>query len=143
MAERFLSEGQSVRVFDLPTMDFSAVEGRAGVEITKGDVTDYDAVAAAAEGVSAIVHLAALLPPNSERDRNRTFGVNVGGTETMVKALERVSSDAMLVFPSSISTYGDTSSEDPPIDVDHSQSAIDIDADSKIAAEVVVVASCL
>ena len=143
LAERFLGEGRSVRVFDLPAMDFSAVEGRTGVEVIKGDVTAYDVVAAAAEGASAIVHLAALLPPNSERDRKRTFDVNVGGTKTMVKALERVSSDATLVFPSSVSTYGDTSREDPPIGVDHSQSAIDIYAESKIAAERVVLASGL
>ena len=143
LAKRFLAEGRSVRVFDLPTMDFSAVEGGTGVEIIKGDVTDYDAVAAAAESVSAIVHLAALLPPNSERDRKRTFDVNVGGTETIVKALERVSGDATLVFPSSVSTYGDTSCEDPPIGVDHTQSAIDIYAESKIAAERAMVASGL
>ena len=143
LTERFLEEGLSVRAFDLPMMDFSALEGRPGVDIVKGDVTDLDGVLAATDGVSATVHLAALLPPNSERDRDRTFDVNVGGTETVVEALERGGGDATLVFPSSISTYGDTYSEGPPIGVDHSQSAIDVYADSKIAAERTVISSAL
>ena len=141
LIERFLDEGRSVRAFDLPMMDFSALEGRPGVDVVKGDVTDLDGVLAATEGVSAVVHLAALLPPNSERDRDRTFAVNVGGTETVVKALERDFVPAALVFPSSISTYGNTYSEDPPVGVDHSQSAIDVYADSKIAAERAVMSS--
>ncbi len=102
-----------------------------------------DGVLAASEGISAAVHLAALLPPNSERDRNRTFAVNVGGAETVIQALERAGGDATLVFPSSISTYGDTYSEDPPIGVGHSQSAIDIYADSKIAAERLIMSSAV
>ena len=90
-----------------------------------------------------MVHLAALLPPNSERDHDTTFAVNVEGTETIIAALESSRPDATLVFTSSVSTYGDTSSETPPIKASHSQSAIDIYADSKINAEAAVRASSL
>ena len=135
LVERLLVAGKTVRIFDLPFMDFDGLEGRDGIEIVKGDITDVDQVTQAVEGTGAVVHLAALLPPTSERDRDRTFGVNVGGTENIVKAMESVAPDAVLVFTSSISTYGNTQDEEPPVTTDHAQSAIDIYAESKIAGE--------
>jgi nucleoside-diphosphate-sugar epimerase len=43
--------------------------------------------------------------------------------------------EAVLVFSSSVSTYGDTTSEAPPVRVDHPQTALDVYAESKIASE--------
>src|SRR5262249_62398970 len=43
--------------------------------------------------------------------------------------------DAVLVFSSSVSTYGVTTAEAPPVRVDHPQNALDIYAESKIASE--------
>ncbi len=143
LVERFAAAGTEVRVFDLPFMDFTGLDGREDVRTIKGDITDRETVESAIRGVSAVVHLAALLPPNSERDRDTTFAVNVGGTENIIAAMESVSPDATLVFTSSVSTYGDTSSETPPVSTDHVQSAIDVYADSKIAAEESVRASSL
>ena len=76
-------------------------------------------------------------------DRDRTFGVNVGGTENIIKAMEAGAQDATLLFTSSISTYGNTMDEKPPVRVDHPQSAIDIYADSKIVGERMVRESSL
>ena len=143
LVEMFAADGRPVRVFDLPMMDFSGLEGREGVEIVRGDITDADGVLAAVEGASAVLHLAAILPPGSERDRDVTFRVNVDGTRNVIAGAERVNPDARLVFTSSISTYGDTSEDDPPIRASHSQSAIDIYADSKIAGERLIAESAL
>ena len=143
LVEKLVAAGQTVRIFDLPFMDFEGLEDRDGIEIVKGDITDAAQVADAIKSVSSVVHLAALLPPNSERDRDRTFGVNVGGTENIIKAMEAGAPDATLIFTSSISTYGNTMDEEPPVQVDHSQSAIDIYADSKIVGERMVRESSL
>jgi nucleoside-diphosphate-sugar epimerase len=143
LVEKLVADGQAVRIFDLPFMDFEGLEDRDGIDIVKGDITDAAQVADAIKGVSSAVHLAALLPPNSERDRDRTFGVNVGGTENIIKAMEAGAQDATLIFTSSISTYGNTMDEEPPVCVDHQQSAIDIYADSKIVGERMVRESSL
>ena len=143
LVEMFLAAGQSVSVFDLPAMDFSGLEGRDGVQVLRGDITNDRDVTNAIRSASAVVHLAALLPPNSERDRDLTFRVNVVGTQNIVGALEQANPDATLVFTSSISTYGDTAGEEPPIGVGHPQQAIDIYADSKIAGERVLRESAL
>ena len=81
LVDRFLKAGQSVRIFDLPIMDFTDLENLDGVEILQGDITNPSDVNAAVTNISGAVHLAAILPPNSEKNRDITFAVNVGGTK--------------------------------------------------------------
>jgi nucleoside-diphosphate-sugar epimerase len=138
LAGMLLDQGRSVRIFDLPFMDFAGLEGEENVEIVKGDITDTAVVSQAVLGVGGVLHLAAILPPNSEKDRNFTFKVNVDGTKNIVEAMRVGAPDATIVFTSSISTYGDTSREEPPVTTQHSQDAIDVYADSKISGEQVV-----
>ena len=143
LVEMFVEAERAVRVFDLPMMDFTGLEGRDSIEIVKGDITDADGVRTAVDGVDAVLHLAAILPPNSERNRGLTFKVNVNGTHNIIAALEQSAPDTRMVFTSSISTYGDTTGEEPPVRVGHSQGAIDIYADSKIEGEKLIFASSL
>jgi nucleoside-diphosphate-sugar epimerase len=135
LVARCRADGYNVRVFDLPVCDFTGLEGEIGIEIVKGDITDPSTVEDAVQGVRAVLHLAALLPPASEVNRERTFAINVQGTANLIKAMETSARDAVLVFSSSVSTYGDTTAETPPIRVDHPQTALDIYAESKIAGE--------
>ena len=132
------ADGYEVRVFDLPVCDFTGLEGETGIEVVKGDITNPGHVGAAVEGVSGVLHLAALLPPASEADRSRTFAVNVDGTANIIGAMQAAASDAVLVFSSSVSTYGDTTAEPPPLRVEHPQTALDLYAESKIASECLV-----
>ena len=143
LVEMFAESGRAVRIFDLPMMDFSGLEGRDGIEIVRGDITNANGVRSAVEGADSVLHLAALLPPNSERNRDLTFRVNVGGTQNIIAAMESENPGARLVFTSSISTYGDTSADEPPVRTSHSQSAIDIYADSKIEGEKLIAESSL
>jgi nucleoside-diphosphate-sugar epimerase len=138
LVSRLRQDGRPVRVFDLPIMNYTGLEGTNGVEVIKGDITDAATVGRAIDGVEAVIHLAAILPPASERDRVRTCAVNVDGTTHIVRALEQLAPQAALVFSSSISTYGDTTQEAPPIRVSHAQHAIDAYAESKIVGEQVL-----
>ena len=135
LASMFLEEGRRVRIFDLPFMDFTGLDEDPNVEVYKGDITDPKSVSKAAEGISGVLHLAAILPPNSEKNKEFTFKVNVDGTNNIVEAIKDSSPDATIVFTSSISTYGDTSAEGDPITIEQSQNAIDVYAESKIAGE--------
>jgi nucleoside-diphosphate-sugar epimerase len=135
LVQRCREAGQPVRIFDLPVCDFRGLEGESGIEVVKGDITDAATVEQAVHGVGAVMHLAALLPPASEANRDRTFAINVEGTSTILRAMEAGTKDAVLVFSSSVSTYGDTRAEPPPVRVEHPQTALDIYAESKIASE--------
>lgn len=138
LVARLRQEERPVRIFDLPMMNYAGLEGVDGIEVIKGDIMDADTVRRAVDSVAAVIHLAAILPPASERDRTKTFAVNVDGTGHIVHALETLAPQAVLVFSSSVSTYGDTTQETPPVRVTHSQRAIDVYADSKIAGEQVL-----
>ncbi|HEX2922526.1 MAG TPA: NAD(P)-dependent oxidoreductase [Chloroflexota bacterium] len=130
-----VQKGYTVRAFDLPFVDFSALEDMDGVEIAKGDITDLDTVRAAVEGVDLVHHVAALLPPASERNREKTLAVNVQGTANIVRAIQEQEDRARLIFTSTVATYGDTTADQPPIRVNHPQRPNTIYSESKVLAE--------
>jgi nucleoside-diphosphate-sugar epimerase len=129
--------GEEVRVFDLPGVSWDAISMINGVDIYKGDVTDEEVVLDAVQGVDAIIHLAAILPPNSEVSKKRTFRVNVDGTKNLVEATKT----QPIIFASSISTYGITNSEKPPLMEEHPQQGHNNYSESKIEAERLIIAS--
>ena len=135
VVQHLRNENYTVRIFDLPNMDYTGLEGAEGIEVLRGDITRLTSVQQAVEGVGAVIHLVALLPPTSERRRELTFAVNVEGTARVAEALKQANPDAPLVFSSSVSTYGDTTGVKLPVTVDHPQQALDIYAESKITAE--------
>jgi nucleoside-diphosphate-sugar epimerase len=135
VAQRLCDQGGKVRVFDLPQMDFFGLEDKKGIEIIRGDLTKPEAVERAVQNVSAVIHLAAIMRPGSEKNRAATFAINVDGTIRLAKAVKQINSDATFVFSSSVATYGDTTGEKLPITIDQPQQAIDIYSESKIAAE--------
>jgi nucleoside-diphosphate-sugar epimerase len=135
LVQRCRADGYTVRVFDLPVCNFTGLEGETGIEVVKGDITDPAVVAQAVQGAAAVLHLAALLPPVSEANRERTFAINVQGTANVIKTMETHAPDAVLVFSSSVSTYGNTTAGAPPVRADHPQTPLDIYAESKIAGE--------
>ncbi len=135
VAIRLHREGHSVRVFDLPDLDYTGLEGMPGLEIIRGDITGTDSIRPALENVGAVIHLAAVLPPASEEDRDLTFKVNVAATLSLAEEMNRFAADAPFVFSSSVNTYGDTTENEPPVTVDRAQHGSNVYAESKIAAE--------
>lgn len=133
LAERFAENGDRVRIFDLPQVDYSYFDDKQRIEIVKGDIRDKDTVKRAVAGVDAILHLAALIPPASERSREFTMAINVGGAATMLESAQGTSTHFILT--SSVATYGDTTEDEPPVKVSHLQTALDIYAESKIQSE--------
>jgi len=130
-------QGHLVRVMDIEAADFFPFEDEDGFEIIKGDIRDADLMKKSADGCSAVFHLAAILPPVSENNRDLTMAVNVDGTGAVIDACRQAGS-IPLFFSSSVSTYGDTQTEEPPVGVDHSQQALNIYPESKIASEKLV-----
>lgn len=143
VAIRLASRGHRVRAFDLPTCDFGPLERVARAEVIRGDIRDYNGLLRAAAGVDSVIHLAALLPPGSERSREATMAVNVQGTANIAAALAQESPDAHVIFSSSVCVYGDTSTTHPLIRVSSPLHASDLYAESKIAAERLVMAGRL
>jgi len=128
------SKGDSAVAFDLPQASWETIQVISGVEVLHGDVTNASHVAEACTGVDAVFHLAALLPPGSEANRGITMKVNVEGTRKIVETLGQ-QQNTPIVFASSISTYGITAEEEPPIREDHPLTPHNNYSESKIEAE--------
>lgn len=137
ISKLLITAGEEVRAFDLPGVSWDANSLINGVDIYKGDVTDAEVILDAVQGVDVIIHLAALLPPNSEANKEWTFNVNVDGTKNLVKA----SKTQLIIFASSISTYGITHSEQPPLKEGYPQQGHNNYSESKIEAERLIMAS--
>lgn len=140
LAVLLCDRGYRVKVFDLPVADFSGLEG---IEQIKGNITDALAMTSAIGGTDAVIHLAALLPPKSQVNREITWNINVGGTKNIVNAISSFNPSIQLIFSSSVTTYGDSNKGKYPIQQNYPQHALDIYAETKIASEKVIKTSPL
>jgi 3beta-hydroxy-delta5-steroid dehydrogenase/steroid delta-isomerase len=83
-----LDRGHRVRSFDRAP---SPLPPHPQLEVLQGDVTDTAVCAQAVDGVDTVFHTAAIIDlmggaSVTEEYRQRSFGVNVGGTENLVRA---------------------------------------------------------
>jgi len=134
--------GHGLRIVDLPSCDFGFFDGWGETRIFAGDILDRGFLRKAVDGVDRIVHLAAILPPASEVNRERTFRVNVEGTQSLLDAASLASSRLpTVIFASSVSVYGDTSRFEGRIGPDHPVGPNDWYAQSKVEAEEILKSS--
>jgi len=131
-------KGYQVKAFDIPQADFSGLNNH-GVEVIKGNITDRNSVKKAVKGCDLVLHLAALLPPVSEINREKTFTVNVDGTTHLVDAIVDDGARARVILTSTVATYGDTTVDKPPIRVNHPQRPNTVYSETKVEAEKYVI----
>lgn len=75
-----------------------------GVERVEGDILRPDTLAAAVDGVTAVIHLAALF---RTRDDEQIWAVNLEGTRNLVGALRETAPTARLLLASTSNVYDD------------------------------------
>ncbi|MGV6875021.1 NAD-dependent epimerase/dehydratase family protein [Pseudochelatococcus sp. B33] len=102
-------DGHRVRIFDLAddrrVVREIAGEQAEGADWVRGDVTDTAAVAEAARGCDAIVHLAALLTPACKADPILGAKVNLIGTLNVFEAA-KANGIPRVVYASSAAVFG-------------------------------------
>ncbi len=128
------AKGHAVVAFDLPQVNWEAIRDMHRVEAFPGDITNLGDVMEACLEVDGVIHLAAFLPPKSEANRDLTTNVNVEGTRNVIRAVEG-RPGAPVVFASSVSAYGITAVEEPPISENHPLRVHNYYSESKIEAE--------
>jgi len=136
-------QGHNIRVFDLPGLDYGALEGKPGIDICTGNITVPDTLRAATSGIDTVIHLAALLPPIAEDEWQRTESINVVGTENLLGAIREQNDQAHFILSSSVATYGDTADELEALSADREQGPNDFYSKSKVLAEEAVMDSGL
>jgi nucleoside-diphosphate-sugar epimerase len=117
MCKAFLRDGFQVRVFDLDTPQNrkSVKKLCEKADIFWGDITQPDSIRKALDGVGAIVHMAAVLPPVAYERPELAAKVNVGGTKTIVDLIKEKGGTIPFVFTSSVAAFGPTPSATNPL----------------------------
>jgi nucleoside-diphosphate-sugar epimerase len=118
--EALLVEGHDVVAFDLESRRArqlaSGFDGR--VQFVWGDITNPESLRFALEGVDAVIHLAAIIPPATERVPDLAKKVNIDATRNLVAEMEASPTAGRLVFASSVGIFGDIQDREPPLRVD-------------------------
>jgi nucleoside-diphosphate-sugar epimerase len=132
-----LAEGHDVVAFDLASRRARKLarsfDGR--VHFVWDDITSAESLRHALEGVDAVVHLAAIIPPASERMPELARKVNLGATCSLIEEMEASPTAKRLVFASSVGIFGDVQNRKPPLRVDTSVSPTDEYGRQKVACE--------
>ena len=90
LVSELLERGHEVRSFDRAP---SPLPAHPRLQVVQGDICDKNAVVAAVEGVDTVFHTAAIIDlmggaSVTDEYRQRSFAVNVGGTENLVEAAQ-------------------------------------------------------
>lgn len=135
--EALLSEGHHVVAFDLESRRArrlaSGFDGR--VHFVWGDITDTEPLRSALEGVDAVVHLAAIIPPTSDKVPELARRVNLDATRNLIAQMEASPTARRLVFASSQGVFGDVQDREPPLRIDTPVAPTDEYGRQKVACE--------
>lgn len=145
---QLVAEGRHVVATDLPTPANRKTAARMeGTQVRYADLTDPMEVDALIDAVepTAIIHLAAIIPPFIYMRRGLAEKVNVGATAALLAAAQRQSTPPRFVLASSIAVYGsrnphrisDLLTADTPVN------PADVYGAHKVAAEKLVRAATL
>ncbi|MGH2370679.1 MAG: NAD-dependent epimerase/dehydratase family protein [Chloroflexota bacterium] len=130
VVEQLLEKGAQVRIFDLPGRG-EHFRGRAGVELSPGDLTRPEDVRRAVDGMAGVFHMAVLALNPSTQNPRRCLEINVDGSFNVFEAAQQAGVQKV-VFSSASSVYGDTLEV---MDEQHPLNARTIYGASKIAGE--------
>jgi nucleoside-diphosphate-sugar epimerase len=135
--EALLVEGHDVVAFELESRRArqlaSGFDGR--VQFVWGDITNLESLRSALGGVDAVIHLAAIIPPTTERAPVLAQKVNVDATRNLIAEMEASPTADRLVFASSIGIFGDVQDRQPPLRVDTPVNPTDDYGRHKVACE--------
>ena len=96
-------------------MGIRSIQGKgvvenSGLKIVWGDLTDYDDVSKAVEGVEHVLHPAAFVAPTADRNPALARKITTGGTKNIIKAILAQPDGAehiSMVYIGSVACYGD------------------------------------
>jgi len=90
LSEQLVEYGYKIKVFDIPTADFTPYMDRESIEIVKGDIRNLNDLREAIKDITSVFHLAAILPPKSEENPELTHNINVHGSQNIVQVIKEI-----------------------------------------------------
>ncbi|HEY7348064.1 MAG TPA: NAD(P)-dependent oxidoreductase [Ktedonobacterales bacterium] len=143
--EELLQQGHQVRCFVSRRKAHQRTARRfAGkIELIQGDMRQPADLTQVVQNQEAIIHLAYMLPPQSEDQPDLARAINVDGTRSLLDAARSLSRPPRFLFASSFDVFGHTQDQAPPRKVTDPVQASDHYSSHKIACEEMVKTSGL
>jgi nucleoside-diphosphate-sugar epimerase len=141
-----LVAGHRVVAVDLKSARTAKVAASFGLRIRVcwGDIRDPALWEDALGGVDAVIHLAAMMPPATERVPEAARAVNVVATTNLIRAMQGSSTARRLVFASSMGVAGcEQYRRTPPLRADEVPQPMDVYGRTKVECEQAIQASGL
>ncbi len=113
------------------------------IEIVWGDVRDVEAVRRAMSSQDVIIHLAYILPPNSDEKPELAQAVNVNGTRNLIEVAQQAAKPPRFLFASSFVVFGHTQQQAPPRGVMDAVVITDSYSQHKLTCEKMLMGSSL
>jgi UDP-glucose 4-epimerase len=109
-------QGHEVTCFDVRSRpnERAAKKVPAPVRILWGDIRDQEGISIAVRSQDIVVHLAFILPPDSEKRPDVAREINVDGTWKLIVAIRKSRPPPKMIFISSFSVFGDCQHKPPP-----------------------------
>jgi nucleoside-diphosphate-sugar epimerase len=142
-----LDAGYTVRCFDIKTPGTVAAsqtllksaeknpQRASRFEIVWGDICDDQVVKRISSDVGAVIHLAAVFPPVSERNEELAYRINVVATKNLLTAIRDQSPAARFIFASSVGVYGYQNKQSPPKSADDPVNPVNAYGRQKVVCE--------
>ena len=112
------SRGHEITVFEVENKKTLKAAKKFHSKLKKvmfGDIRNFEDTKKAVQDCDGVIHLAAILPPFSKRQRELTMDVNYGGTLNIVNAIKETKQDIPFIFTSSASVMGPTQLQNRPV----------------------------
>jgi len=136
--EELFAHGHETYIFDLKNKKNKNLAKKIKHSYTKliwGDIRDDIILEKAVTGCECIIHLAAIVPPESEKSKSNCDEINSGGTNNIIKAALSTGGNIPLVYVSSASVMGPTQDKIPPLSTNNAPNPTTYYAKSKMTAE--------
>jgi len=144
--DHLCATGHRVVALDLRTPKTERIARglRPDVERVWGNICDPELWPRVLDGVTAVVHLAAIMPPAADRDPRLTIAVNQTATIELIRQMESSATAKRLIFASSMVVAGhEQHRREPPLRTDEEPRATDLYGRTKVQCENRIRASTL
>ncbi|MFX1457052.1 MAG: NAD-dependent epimerase/dehydratase family protein [Promethearchaeota archaeon] len=120
--KQLITRDHDVTCFDLPNSInkkiYAKLSKKLQFKMVWGDLLNKKDLNNAVKGINCIIHLAAIIPPLSEKNPELARKVNVEGTRNLIAAAKMLSNRPRFIIASSASVHGVTIHLEPPVNAD-------------------------
>jgi UDP-glucose 4-epimerase len=137
--KQLITRDHDVTCFDLPNSPNKKISAKLSKKLRFkmiwGDILNKNDLNKATKGIECIIHLAAIIPPLSEKNPELARRVNVEGTRNLIEATKTLPNKPRFIIASSASVHGITMHLEPPVRIDNPLNPSDNYSRAKVECE--------